>query len=227
MRLRIRHLTITTMTDVDRLLREYIERFESGGSVDPGDLLSQTEGKERSKLSALIEGYLEHEAPPQEWDPKAFEGSLSERAVARLAESWSAASGELPSDLVALRNARKITRAKLVQDLADSLGVSGRAEKVAAYYHQLENGRLPTAGISSTVFDALADLLGTTTDKLRAAGEALTPASGQASPGELYARKAQPPPEEFAEADTRPAAASPGRPGEEWDEVDELFRGGH
>ena len=26
------------MTDVDRLLRDYIERFEAGGSVDPSDL---------------------------------------------------------------------------------------------------------------------------------------------------------------------------------------------
>src|SRR5262249_35244998 len=122
-RLRILQPWTTTMADVHKLLRRYIERFESGETVDPTDLLAQTEGPERARLSALIEGYLEHAAPAQEWDPEAFEGSLAERASARVAESWSAASGELPRELVDLRNKRKLKRRELVRRLSDALGV--------------------------------------------------------------------------------------------------------
>src|SRR5512144_1551792 len=148
-RLMIRRHWMTTMADVDRLLREYIKRFEAGGSADPGDLLDQVEGRERAKLSVLIEGYLEHSAPAQDWDAEAFEGSVAERAVMRVAESWSEAAGQLPVELVRLRNARQITRADLVSRLADSLGVSGAREKVAFYYHRLEHGLLPAEGVST------------------------------------------------------------------------------
>ena len=70
-----------TMTDVDRLLRDYIQRFEAGDSVDPTDLLKGLEDRDRRKLSTLIEGYLEHAARPQEWDPEAFEGSVADLAT--------------------------------------------------------------------------------------------------------------------------------------------------
>src|SRR5262245_7948383 len=118
------------MTDVDRLLLDYIERFESGGSVDPNDLLEQLDAADRRKLSILIEGYLEHAAKPQDWDAEAFEGSVADRAMQRVAVEWSAGAGEL----VRLRNERKITREDLVTRLADALGVSGARAKVASYY---------------------------------------------------------------------------------------------
>ena len=73
------------MTDVQGLLRQYIERFEAGGSPDPQDLLERASGKDRATLSALIEGYLEHEAPDQQWDAERFEGTLADYAVSRVA----------------------------------------------------------------------------------------------------------------------------------------------
>src|SRR4051794_4146041 len=77
------HRLRMTMTDADRLLREYIERFESGGSADPNDLLDRAQAADRTKLAPLIEGYLEHAARLQAWDPEAFDGSVADRAVAR------------------------------------------------------------------------------------------------------------------------------------------------
>jgi hypothetical protein len=211
------------MTDVDRLLRDYIERFESGGSVDPSDLLDQLDAEERAKLSTLIEGYLEHAARPQQWNAEAFEGSVAERAVQRVEEAWSAEAGELPGELVRLRNERKIKRGDLVARLADALGVSGAREKVAFYYHRLERGLLPTQGVSAKVWDALAGVLGTSSDSLREAAAATAPAD-QAG-GAAYARVAR------ADADAAAGQASPGltppgRAPDEPDEVDRLFTGG-
>ena len=217
------------MADVDRLLREYIERFESGGSVDPGDMLSQVKGEDRARLQALIEGYLEHAAPQREWDAEAFRGSLAERAVARATKSWTEA-GELSSELVRLRNERQVTREQLVGQLADSLGVPDRREKVAWYYHRLEHGLLPAQGISSKVWESLASFLHTSADFLRG----LAPSTGASGPTthELWAahaRTAPPPPPEYAhdEPADRTGMPSPAEPAaEEPDEVDQLFTGG-
>src|SRR5687768_18450156 len=123
------------MTDVQRLLREYIERFEAGGAAEADQVLAKAEGPERQELVALVEGYLEHEAPAQAWNPAAFEGSVAERAVAQLAEQWSSEAGEIPHELVALRNERKLKRSELVKRLADGLGFGDREEKVGRYYH--------------------------------------------------------------------------------------------
>jgi len=215
-----------TMADVDRLLREYIERFESGGSADPSDFLARVEGRDRNRLSVLIEGYLEHSAPAQDWDADAFRGSVAEKAVARVAESWSETAGQLPVELVRLRNEREITRADLVGRLADSLGVSGAREKVAFYYHRLERGLLPAEGISAKVWEALANLLGTSAEDLREAASSARPAAGAAGPA--YARTAPPPPAAYVEQLNQEAGmASPGEPAaSEPDEVDELFTGG-
>jgi hypothetical protein len=208
------------MSDVDRLLRDYIERFESGGSVDPSDLLEGLETGDRRKLSVLIEGYLEHAARPKDWDAEAFEGSLADRAVQRVAAAWSAEAEQLPAELVRLRNEREITREDLVTRLAEALGVSGARAKVASYYHRLERGLLPTEGVSTKVWEALAGLLGTSSDSLREA--AASAPQGEAAAGPAYARTAggYPP-----EAETAAGMPSPGEP-DEPDEVDRLFTGG-
>src|SRR5262249_15306740 len=114
MRLRTRRPAMSPMTDPDKLLRQYIERFEAGGEVDPSDLIAEAEADQRPTPRELIAGYLEHAPPEGEWDASAFEGSRAERAVARPAEEWSAAAGELPVELVRLRNEHEITRADLV-----------------------------------------------------------------------------------------------------------------
>ena len=213
------------MTDVNQLLKLYIERFESAGDTDPTDLLDQAEGRDRARLSALIDGYLEHSAPSQKWDAAAFEGSVAERASELVQEGWSAESAELPTMLRSLRKQAQIKRAELMQGLADSLGFPQERERVAVYYNAMEHGNLPPAGISSKVFDSLAALLDTSADALRKAGEAVTPSAG-GEPGATFARATR------ASEATDQAAASPGRlesapPQErEPDELDRLFIGG-
>ena len=217
-----------TMTDADRLLREYIARFESGGSVDPSDLLEQADGRERARLSALIDGYLEHGAPAKQWNPEAFEGSLAERATELVQDSWEAGEEALPRQLVALRNKAKLKRTELFKRLAEALGHPDQEPKVARYYNAIEHGALPTEGISSKVFDALAKILDTSAEALRKAGEAVTPSAG-GEPGPAYARMAPSPGRDESpgyEQRSGPQERPDEIPAEEeWDEVDRLFRG--
>jgi hypothetical protein len=212
------------MTDIDRLLSEYIAEHRSGGDAEPGGYLEQVEGSDRAELAALIDAYLAR-SPGQPWDEEAFKGSAAEQLVDSLSESLTGESGTWPVLLPRLRHQAKIKREQLVERLADALGVAGREEKVAYYYNQMEHGRLRPQGVSDRVLDALAALVHTTRDALRRAGE------GMQKPEEpenmAFTRLAPPPPAEYADAEMEsPAPAAERSAGAEIDEVDELFLGG-
>jgi hypothetical protein len=119
------------------------------------------------------------------------------------------------------RNDAQLPRETLVARLAQALGVAGREQKVATYYHRMETGRLASEGVSSRVLEALSQIVGVPVERLRAAGQALLP-EPPASPGTVFARTAGAPPPAMAAPSSAPAAAG----GAQWDEVDELFRGG-
>jgi hypothetical protein len=155
-------------------------------------------------------------APRGRWDPEAFKGSLAERAIeaAEADDGWSAV-------LPRLRDEAKLKRATVVERLAEALGFADQRDRVAAYYHQMEQGRLPSDGVSARGLEALASILGTTAGALRKSGEA-APSPRQAG-GEVFARGGAP-----------DAMASPASPGDGDDrsrlavpdELDRLFIGG-
>jgi hypothetical protein len=211
------------MTDVDRLLREYIEEHRAGGEADPLAYVERLEGTDRAELEALIDAYLAR-APGRDWDPEAYRGSPAEQVVAALTESLGGVSGSWPVLLPELRNRARIRRDELVGRLADALGVGGREEKVAYYYNQMEHGLLEPAGVSDRVLDALAAIVDTTRDALRRAGQRVAPPA--AAEGAVFARTAHPDADHLAAYAPR-GQASPARgAGPERDEVDELFLGG-
>ena len=81
--------------------------------------------------------------------------------------------------------------ARFVDRLAAALGVENKREKVAGYYHEMEQGLLPAAGVSDRVLEALGRIIGETAHALRDAGRALTP-SGEGPPttAAAFARRA-------------------------------------
>src|SRR5205814_651527 len=102
------------------------------------------------------------------------------------------------------------------------LGVGNRPEKVAAYYHQMEQGLLPASGVADRVLEALGQLVGESAEALRDAGKALQPPGDAATPpAAAFARHAY----SDAGMESPGTTAEPAQPAE-WDEVDELFRGG-
>src|SRR4051812_47726848 len=105
------------MTNVDRLLEQYIQEHRSGGDADPLAYLDRLEGTDRAELAALIDAYLER-APGREWDPEAFKGSPAEQLVKSLSESLEGVSGSWPVLLPELRNRAKLARDALVARLA-------------------------------------------------------------------------------------------------------------
>lgn len=209
------------MGDLERLLREFRRDFEAGGTLRPSEVLARVEGADRRELEALIDAYLAR-APRRPFDPEAFAASPARALVDDLAEALAAEAGTWRAVLPRLRDAAQLRRSELVRRLSDRLGVAGREEKVARYYHEMEQGRLDPSGVSDRLLAALAELVGTTAERLREAGRGLRVAD-EPPAGATFARAASP-----AEEHLDAIAASPrvSGAGEEPDEVDRLFTGG-
>jgi hypothetical protein len=210
------------MSDVERLLEEYKQVHQGGGDADPGPFLARASGIEREQLAALIDAYLER-APRREFDAVRFLDP-SVVAVADSAHRTLAGSAGLwPVLLPRLRNQARIKRADLVAELAARLGAQSKQAKVASYYHEMEQGLLPAAGVSDTVLEELGKIVGYGKDALRSAGQMPAPGGPAPEAGGVFARTTRlggP-----TEGTDEPAAAGAAGP-EEWDEVDRLFRSG-
>ena len=211
------------LTDIDRLITEYVAAYEqSGVAPDPHSYLQRAPDSERPALAKRIEEIL-LSAPRRAWDEKSFQATLGSPLMREIETAVRGASGLWPALLPRLRNAAQLKRREVVQQLAQELGVTGREEKVGRYYHEMEQGLLDERGVSDRVMDALAGILGAPAETLREAGRALgsPPFGTQATGASVYARTASP-----DSIYTGAEPSEPAQPSEEsWDEVDELFAG--
>jgi hypothetical protein len=206
------------MTDVERLLSEYKEAHRSGGEADPRPYLARAgDAVDRELLAGLIDAYLAH-AERRPFDADGFGSSRAAPVAEGVQRSLAGAGGLWPALLPRLRGQARLRRAELVAQLAARLGAQSQGEKVALYYHQMEQGLLPEPGVSDTVLEALGRIVGYTAEALRKAGQLPAPGPPRTDEGAVFARAT------YGEQ----AEAAPGRerPADEWDEVDRLFRGG-
>jgi len=206
------------MSEVERILAEYKEAHGSGGDADPRPFLARVSGVDREQLAELIDAYLAR-APRRPFDAAAYRDSPAVTAADAAQRALAGSAGLWPVLLPRLRNEARIRRADLVAELAARLGAQSRRDKVAAYYHEMEQGRLPAAGVSDTVLEALGRIVGYGKEALRRAGEMPAPGGPAPEAGAVYTRTTR---RSEATDEAGPGAAEP----EEWDEVDRLFRAG-
>ena len=205
------------MTDPERLFADYKALYQAGGDADPRPFLERVAGGDKEQLAGLIEAYLSRA-------PRRAPGAPSSAATAvadSLERSLAGSSGLWPALLPRLRNRARIRRADLVAELAARLGAQSQQPKVATYYHQMEQGLLPAAGVSDTVLEALGRIVGYGSEGLRRAGQMPAPGGMAPAGGAVFTRPAlgDAPPADEARASTAPEE-------QEWDQVDRLFRGG-
>ena len=209
------------MTDVELLLTRYKEAHRSGAGADPTPFLDQVSGLDREQLAALIDAYLER-APRRALDASELRESPAAVVADGMQRALTGASGIWPALLPRLRAQARLRRSELVAELAARLGAQSQQEKVASYYHEMEQGRLPASGVSDTVLEALGRIVGWSREALRRAGELPAPGGpGGAPAAPAFARTTRPATDPAAEPPAREPAAS-----DAWDEVDRLFRGG-
>ena len=206
---------------------ERIHRGATGRAAMPTPAPTSSAWRARSAPSsrALIDAYLAR-APRRSWDAEAFRGSAAEAMAEALEKSLDGVAGLWPAVLPGLRERARLKRSDLVARLADALDVSDRREKVAEYYHRMEQGTLAAGGVSDRVLDALGKLVGTSAAALRGAGQATVQPGGAApGAGAVFARTAQP---DEAWPDPAAPGPQPAAPAsrEQLDDVDRLFTGG-
>jgi hypothetical protein len=209
------------MADVEQLLHEFIDEDRAGGAADPLEYLQRVEGTDRAELEALIDRYLSR-APRRPFDSNDFARSPARTAAEELRRTLGGASGTWPALLPRLRRQAELRRAEVVARLAEELGAdSAQLDKVARYYHQMEQGTLPAVGVSDRVLEALGRVVGVTAQRLREAGRSAggsPPAPGAAG---AFARVGSPDPQ-YIEPREPTAAAERDEPR---DEIDALFTG--
>lgn len=219
------------MADPDELLAGFAAELEAGADPDPREWIARAEGGGRQELADLIDRYL-MTAPRRAWDPVAYESSLAKLAVDRVHDSLEGVSGSWPELLPRLRNRARIRRGELVERLAGALGVGrgeAQLEKVGGYYHRMERGLLPAAGVSGRVIDALAEIVGASPETIRSAGLAgpRADAGVAGGAGRAFARLGSPEPHRDADEPEPVAMADESEPvAPRLDAIDELFTRG-
>jgi hypothetical protein len=204
--------------DARQIFEQYRAAVEAGEPADPRPYLAFVAGADRRELIAMIDAYLE-EAPRRSFDPMAFRDSPAASVAESVQRSLAGAGGLWPALLPRLRRRRRIRRSDLVAELAARLGAGAQREKVGDYYHRMEQGLLPAAGVSDTVLEALGAIVGSTKDALRSAGELPAPGGGAIADAAAFTRVASAGGEAGPGPELSPDAEEP-------DEVDRLFRGG-
>jgi hypothetical protein len=216
------------MDRVDRLLEQYAESARAG-EADPTPFLDQVEGQERDRLERRIELFYvaspaEEFETPRAWDPAEFRGSLAERIVEELVEETRCPAGEWPDLLPELMAERELEREVVVERLAAGIGAEapGQVEKVGEYFHDMTWGTLDARGVTDTVLDRLAEILGTSRDALRRAGEAIGKRRPGGTSSAVFARR--PSIEELNLGGTdSPPSGEMRTPSAKPDEIDLLF----
>jgi hypothetical protein len=176
----------------------------------------------RRSAPPSVEKFSSETVSQRPYDAAAFESSPARALVDDLAEALELEAGTWKAVLPRLRDAARLRRSELVHRLAVQLGVGGREDKVARYYHEMEQGRLDPEGVSERVLAVLGELLGTSVERLREAGAAMRVA--EEPPAAVTFARAAEPAQEHREL-MGSEAPSPAA-GEAPDEVDRLFIGG-
>lgn len=172
---------------VNERFDRYVESFRRG-EADPDPVMAGLGVEARRQLGRKIDEFLETGPVP---DPGMSSPASPEIAglAARIVPQLDGRSGGLSRMLTGRRQELGLSFETVVEDLAKELDATDEeTEKIDAYYHDLEWGSLPAAGLADRLLDLLAKKLETTRAALREAGRALGPGRA-ASTGPVFARK--------------------------------------
>ena len=203
------------MADAHTLLEQYIAAHSKGEDADPREWLERLPEGTRARQAGGADRRLPRSARPC---ARGTRRPSAPRASRRFAEQVNSAlysqAGNWPAVLPALREKARLKRSDLVARLAAALGVQDKEEKVGSYYHEMEQGLLPSEGVDDKVLDALGSILGQSGRGAAAGGEAFCGGGRRRRRGAgvaSFARTATRGPRGRAASSRRPAAAETGK----------------
>ena len=206
--------------DPDRILSDFIDAWNAGRRPDADEYVGRADEPDRALLASDIVAFLAF-APTPEYDDAALAAIRTEPAVVAGAAATRAPGGLWPSLLPQLRGRASLSTGRLAAALVGALGLSpGSEAKTRDYLERLEAGELAPRGLSGRLLDGLARLLEVPRTVLDGAGGFGT------APAPALFRAEGPRAEELRDDLDVLADALAAPAGGDWDEVDDLFRGG-
>jgi hypothetical protein len=208
-------------TDRDRILSEFIDAWNAGRRPSIDEYLARVPEPEREGLLEDITSYISW-GPTPAYDDAALAQIRAEPAMAAALSGYRKRPASWPALLAARRQALALSADDLAARLVNVLGLaSQRRAKTRDYLERAERGELDASRFAPRLLDALAELLQTSRRELRGAAGTWMPV--QAAPafraGDDAAMVTREHLELMADAAAAPSEA-------DWDEVDDLFRGG-
>lgn len=215
---------MTTMRE--RVLSEFIDAWNDGRRPDVHAYLERVDATERDALADDIATFLTW-APEPDYDDAALAGLEAEPIVAEAMAAAGGHAGLWPSLIPRLRKRAQLSVGDLAGRLAETLALpSAATPKTATYLTQMEHGELDPSRVSRRLLTALGSVLGIDGQELEAAGGLRGWAMPAAPAGAAPMFRAADQAAGAVRADLEVLADALAAPGEGWDEVDELFRGG-
>lgn len=208
------------MIPTDRALSEFIDDWNAGRRPQVDEFLERVAGADRAELADQLMTWLEI-APTPEYDDAARQAIAAEPAVQEAIAAMSSESGLWPALLPRLRSRAALSVGELAAKLVGALGLRADARaKTEGYVAELEAGRLDPTRVSKRVLDGLARALRVDVSVLEEAG------GGGFRPAPMFRASTPPRADTARNLEVLADMLSAPTPAEDWDEVDQLFRGG-
>jgi transcriptional regulator with XRE-family HTH domain len=206
--------------ETDRILSDFVDAWNAGRRPDVDSYLARAPDAERAALASEITTFLAF-APTPDYDDAALAAIRAEPAVLAAGAALETPGGLWPQLLPRLRERAALSTGELASRLVAVLGLGAdRERKTRGYLEQLEAGALEPRGLSARLLDGLSRVLEVPRGALEGAGALAAPPAAALFRAEGEAAEAL-----RADLDViADALAAPA--GGEWDDVDELFRGG-
>jgi hypothetical protein len=210
-------------TDRDRVLSEFVDSWNAGRRPAVDDYVNRVPSADRAGLLEDITRYTTW-AP----DPAYSDDDLSDiRAeMSPVLEAYRQPAGLWPVLLPRWRRRASLSTADLAASLVSEAGLPPeRAAKAEQYLERVEAGDLEPSGFSSRLLDVLSKVLRVSRERMESAGGSLRAAIPPA-PAAAHFRADEEAAEGFRDDLELMADAMAAKSERQWDEVDELFRGG-
>ncbi len=208
------------MTDLDRLVGEFVEAWNAGARPAVDEYLRRASPAEQDELAERLGAWLLVASAPG-YDAAALAAIRDEPALAAARAELSGVDDEWSLELARARRRAGIGTRQLAGRLAAAFGLRGQESRVAAYLDGLERGELDERRVSRRLVGALADALGDAGAALRASLAPPAPAASVA-----WFRAEADAADAFGDAlEALSLAASSPAPAP-MDEVERLFLGG-
>ena len=208
----------------ERILSQFIDAWNAGLRPEADAYLERAPEEERAELAEDISSFLTW-APTPDYSAATLEQIAAEPIVQAALAAARGPGGLWPELLPRLRARAALSRTQVAAALVELLRLpSGSERKAETYLGRMEEGELEPTGVSRRLLDALARVLRVPVGELEGAGDLGAWRPPPPAPAAQF--RAQAGAEESVREDLEVLARALSFQHEEWDEVDELFRGG-